>query len=171
MLKEIELKAKEFENVDEVVKALRNVQTKKSRLSQQKSRKDYEIKMTQLLQEEQLLKEVKNYFEPKKTFVTHMTQSDIEKLNFDETMKAIKSIQSKKCNTQWLENNEDFENACKIEEMLLEHKKNVKPIEENVVKKSTIQNLINHIQKQETKISKEYIIELLEKVNQDQLEF
>lgn len=164
MLKEIEQKAKELENLENCIKELRNVQTKKCRLQNQKSRKDYESQMTKLLKEEQLLKEVRNYFEPKRTFVTKMTRSDIEQLNFDETIKAIKSIQSKKCNSQWMEDKTELENALEIEEMLLEHKKNVKPIEENVVKKSTIQDLIRHFESQETKVSKEYVIQQLQKL-------
>ena len=44
-----------------------------------------------------IAKRVLEYFEPKKLTVTTMIQSDIDQLDYDETMKAIKSIQSKKC--------------------------------------------------------------------------
>ena len=92
MLKNIEKLAKSFENVEEVRKAIRSVQTQKSRMKQQKSRKDYDERMTEILQKEQLLKEVRDYFEPKTTPVPKMTKKDIELLNWDETQKAIKSI-------------------------------------------------------------------------------
>lgn len=162
----IEKVAKSYENVEEVKKAIRSLQSRKSRLRKQKSRKDYEEKMTEILQQEQLLKEVRDYFEPKTIPVPKMTQKDIELLNYEETLKAIKSIQSKKCNVQHLteniNDNEEYKKACQIEKWLLEHKENIKPIEETVVRKSDINDLIDHLQKQEEKISTEYVIELLE---------
>ena len=45
--------AKMYANVEEVKKALRSIQSKKSRLKKQKGRNDYEEKMTKILQEEQ----------------------------------------------------------------------------------------------------------------------
>ena len=165
MLKNIEKVAKSYDNVEEVKKAIRSLQTQKSRLKQQKNRKDYDEKMTEILQKEQLLKEVRDYFEPKTIPVPKMTKKDIELLNYDETLKAIKSIQSKKCNVQHLteniNDNIEYQKACQIESWLLEHKQNIKPIEETVVRKSEINDLIDHLQNQEEKVSKEYIISLL----------
>lgn len=168
MLKNIEEVAKNFNSVEEVKKALRSIQSKKSRLKKQKSRSDYDQLMTELLQKEQLLKEVRDYFEPKKTPVTQMTKKDIELLNYDETIKAIKSIQSKKClvqhATERLEDNEEYKRACQIEQWLLEHKKKIKPIEETVVRKSDINDLIEHLKNQNETISTGYVISLLEKL-------
>ena len=168
MLKNIEQVAKSYANVEEVKKAIRSLQSRKSRLKKQKSRKDYEELMTEILQQEQLLKEVRDYFEPKTIPVPEMTQKDIELLNYDETLKAIKSIQSKKClvqhATENIEDNEEYKKACEIEKMLLEHKKKIKPIEETVVRKSDINDLINHLQNQGTKIETKYVIDLLEKL-------
>jgi len=168
MLKNVEQVAKNYANVEEVKKAIRSLQSRKSRLKKQKSRKDYEELMTEILQQEQLLKEVRDYFEPKAIPVPKMTKSDIELLNYEETLRAIKSIQSKKCNVQHLtekiEDNEEYKKACEIEEMLLEHKKKIKPIEETVVRKSDINSLIDHLQNQEEKISTQYVIGLLEEL-------
>ena len=165
MLKNVEQVAKNYANVEEVKKAIRSLQTRKSRLKQQKKRKDYNELMTEVLQKEQLLKEVRNYFEPKKIFVTQMTKKDIELLDYDETLKAIKSIQSKKCNvqhaTERIEDNVEYKKACQIESWLLEHKKNIKPIEETVVRKSEINDLIDHLQNQDTKIETKYVVSLL----------
>ena len=167
-MKNIQKIAKKYENVEEVKKAIRSVQSRKSRLKKQKSREDYKEKMTEILQKEQLLKEVRDYFEPKTIPVPKMTKSDIELLDYDETMKAIKSIQSKKCNVQHatenINDNEEYQKACQIESWLLEHKENIKPIEETVVRKSKINDLIDHLQKQEEKISTEYVINLLEEL-------
>ncbi len=168
MLKNIEKVAKSYKNVEEVKKAIRSLQSRKSRLKKQKGRKDYDEKMTEILQQEQLLKEVRDYFEPKTIPVPKMTKSDIELLDYDETLKAIKSIQSKKCNVQHLteniNDNEEYKRACQIENWLLEHKQNIKPIEETVVRKSEINDLIDHLQKQEEKISTEYVVSLLEEL-------
>jgi hypothetical protein len=165
MLKNVEQMAKSFSDVEEVKKAIRSLQSRKSRLKKQKGRADYEELMTEILQEEQLLKEVRDYFEPKSIPVPEMTQEDIELLNYEETLRAIKSIQSKKClvqhATERIEDNVEYQKACEIERMLLEHKKKVKPIEETVVRKSDINDLINHLENQEEKIAKEYVIGLL----------
>ena len=168
MLKNIEQVAKSYGNVEEVKKAIRSLQSRKSRLKKQKGREDYEELMIEILQREQLLKEVRDYFEPKTIPVPKMIQEDIELLDYDETLKAIKSIQSKKCNVQHLteniNDNEEYKKACQIENWLLEHKQNIKPIEETVVRKSEINDLIDHLQNQEEKISTGYVISLLEKL-------
>ena len=166
MLKNIEKVAKNYADVEEVKKAIRSLQSRKSRLKKQKGRKDYDEKMTEILQQEQLLKEVRDYFEPKTIPVPKMTQKDIELLDYDETLKAIKSIQSKKClvqhATERIEDNVEYQKACEVERMLLEHKKNIRPVEETVVRKSDINDLINHLENQEEMISTKYVISLLE---------
>lgn len=168
MLKNIEKVAKDYNNVEEVKKAIRSLQSQKSRLKKQKGREDYDELMTEILQKEQLLKEVRDYFEPKTKPVPEMTKEDIELLNYEETLRAIKSIQSKKCLVQHLtaniDDNEEYKKACQIESWLLEHKQNIKPIEETVVRKSDINDLINHLQNQDEKISTKYVIDLLEKL-------
>lgn len=167
-MRNIQEVAKSFKDAEEVKRALRSLQSKKSRLKKQKGRKDYETLMTELLKEEQVLKEVRDYFEPKKTPVTQMSPKDIELLNYEETMRAIKSIQSKKCLVQHLTNNindnEEYKRACQIEQWLLEHKKNIRPVEETVVRKSDINSLIDHLQTLEEKVSTGYIISLLEEL-------
>lgn len=168
MLKNIEEAAKMYKDVEEVKKAIRSLQSQKSRLKKQKSRSDYDQLMTEILQKEQLLKEVRDYLEPKRKPVTQMTWDDIQLLNYDETIKAIKSIQSKKClvqhATERLEDNVEYQKACEIERMLLEHKQNIKPVEDTVVKKSEINDIIEHLRNQNETISTEYVISLLEKL-------
>ena len=167
-MKNIQEVAKNFNNVEEVRKAVRAVQSRKSRLKKQKGREDYDEKMTEILKEEQILKEVREYFEPKQIPVTQFTEKEVEKLNYEETLKAIKSIQSKKCNVQFatenIEDNEEYQKACEIEEMLKEHKEKIQPINEYVVRKSEIQDLINHFENLEEEISKEYVVKQLEQL-------
>lgn len=165
MLKEVQEMAKKFETVEQVKKELKKVQSIKCRLAKQKEREDYDTEMTKVVKKEQLLKEVRSYLEPKKLTVTTMTFEQIQTLNYDDTVKAIKSIQSKKClsqyNTKNLDENVEYQQALRIEEMLKEHRQNIKPLEDTVIRKSDIMNLIEHIEIQEEKISKAYILELL----------
>lgn len=167
-LKEVQKEYNNYQNIEEVRKAIRSVQTQKTRMKKQKTRADYNDRMNEILQREQILKEVRTMFEPKRKFVTEFTQEDVEQLNYEETMKAIKSIQSKKSNTQFLtdniETNEEYQSALKIEQMLLEHKENVQPIEDYVVRKSDVETLINKLENMEDKIDKDFILEKLQEL-------
>ena len=171
MLLNISELSEKFSSPQEVRKELRRVQSVKCRLKKQKARKDYEDRMKEILEYEQALKEVRDYFEPKKKPVTQMTWADIQQLSYEQTLRAIKSIQSKKCNTQFLtENiadNTEYQKACQIEKMLLEHKRQVKPIENTVIRKSEIMNLIDHIENLEPKIDRDYVLDLLRKLVQE----
>ena len=164
MLKNVEEKMKEFQNLEEIKRELKRLQSLKCNLKKNKFQKDYEAKMTAILQEEQLMKEVRDLFNPKKKFVTELTQEDVDRLDWDETIKAIKSIQSKKYHTRWLTpvegDNDEYRSACQIEEMLLNHKKEVRPIEETVVRKSDVQTIIETIENSGN-LSQEEILRLL----------
>ena len=164
MLKNVEEKMKEFQNLEEIKRELKRLQSLKCNLKKNKFQKDYEAKMTAILQEEQLMKEVRDLFNPKKKFVTELTQEDVDRLDWDETIKAIKSIQSKKYHTRWLTpvegDNDEYRSACRIEEMLLNHKNEVRPIEETVVRKSDIQTIIDTIENSGN-LSQEEILRLL----------
>lgn len=165
-LKEIEKVANELNNdMEEVRKALKRVASAKCRLAKQKFKPSYNDEMRKILEEEQVLKEVRNLLDPKEKTTTTFEQEDVDRLDYDETIKAIKSIQSKKTLTRWLTDkegdNDEFRNACRIEKMLLEHKDNIKPIEETVVRKSDLVTIIDTI-KSSGKLSQERIVELLE---------
>ena len=165
MLKNVEMKAIELgQDLEAVKKELKRVASVKCRLLKQKGLPNYEEKMEEVLKEEQLLKEVRTYLVGTKKTVTTYTQEDVDSLTYDETVKALKSIQSKKSLTRWLTttegDNDEFRSACKIEEMLKEHIKNVKPIEDNTVRKSDIQSVIDTIEST-GKISTEKILEML----------
>ena len=165
MLKNVEMKANELgQDLENVKRELKRVASVKCRLLKQKGRPDYEEAMESVLKEEQLLKEVRTYLTGSKKTVTTFTQEDVDQLTYDETVKALKSIQSKKSLTRWLTteegDNDEFRSACKIEEMLKEHIKSVKPIEDNTVRKSDIQNVIDTIETTGD-ISTERILEML----------
>ena len=170
MLKNVEMKAIELGNDIEAVKReLKRVASVKCRLLKQKGLKDYEERLEACLKEEQLLKEVRTYIVGTKKTVTTFEQADVDALTYDETVKALKSIQSKKSLTKWLTDtegdNDEYRHACKIEEMLKEHVKSVKPIEDNTVRKSEIQRVIDTIEST-GKISTEKILEMLRELAQ-----
>lgn len=124
----------------EVQKALKRIASTKCRLKQAPGKVDYQINMTAALQEEQLLKNVKAYLSHPRKTVNDLTAEDIAAMNYDEVIKAIRSIQSKKTHTKWADDCERDENglhipgtgamyqeACRIEQMLLERKYELKP--------------------------------------------
>ncbi len=166
-LKEIEKKANELKTTENVARELKRVQSLKCRLKKQKGRADYSDKMTEILQQEQLLKEVRQLLNPKKKPITQYEQADVDKLDYDETIKAIRSIQSKKTLSRWLTDvegdNDEFRNAVRIEKMLIERREMIKPVDENNVRKTEIQTIIDTIESS-GKISQEKILELLKKL-------
>lgn len=146
-MKNVEAKAKELGNdVANVKRELKRVASLKCRLKKQSGRSDYEDSLTKLLKEEELLKQVRQLLTVKPKSVTEFEQSDVDNLDYDETVKALKSIQSKKSNSAWLTtefgDNDEFRHACKIEQMLKAHREVVKPVADGVVRKSEIQALI-----------------------------
>ena len=164
-IKNIEAKAQELNfDVEVVKKELKRVQSAKCIHLKKKGLPNYEQKLAEILAEEQLLKEVRTFIAGHKKTVTTFTQDDVDQLTYDETVKALKSIQSKKSLTKWLTekegDNDQYRDACRIEEMLKEHIKQVKPIEDNTVRKSEIQNVIDTIESTGN-ISIEKVLEML----------
>lgn len=146
-LKEIEKVAEEFGNsVEALNRELKRTASKKCRLKKFQHSATYQADMQAVLDYEHVLKEAKLLLSPKEKFVTSFTQEDVDKLDYDQTMKAIKSIQSKKCNTAMLTGtygeNEEYKNAERIEAMLLEHKKNVKPVETAYIRRSDLDKIL-----------------------------
>jgi hypothetical protein len=102
--------------------------------------------MTKVLQKEQMLKEVRQLLEPKELTVTTMSAEQIAKLDYAETVRAIKSIQSKKCLNKFQPNSPAFKSACEIELLLIAHRKTVAEVPVEQVRKSDIINLIEDLQ-------------------------
>lgn len=161
----IEKKALEFNNdLESVKKEIKRLQSIKCRLLKQKGRSDYEEALENVLKEIQVMSEVRRLLDPKEKSVTNFTQEDVDVLDYDETIKAIKSIQSKKSLTRWLTtiegDNDEYREACKIENMLLEHKKLMKPVDETQIRKSDLNVVIETIENTKD-ISRERILEML----------
>ena len=162
-LRIIEKKADELgRDMETVIKEIKRVQSAKCRLKKFKGRSDYDVKMTAILQEEEVLKEVRQLLDPKEKPVTMYTEEDVKMLDFDETVKALKSIQSKKCLTKYdPDNQEGYKKACEIEAWLNEHKKSVKPVDTAYIRRTDLQTVIDTI-KETGDIKVETIIEMLE---------
>ena len=166
-LKKVEEKANELKTVENVAKELKRIQSRKCRLKKQKGKSTYEAEMTEVIKQEQLLKEVRQLLDPKEKPVTMYEQADVDKLDYDETIKAIRSIQSKKTLSRWLTDvecdNDEFRNAVRIEKMLIERREIIKPVDENNVRKTEIQTIIDTIESS-GELSQKQILELLNKL-------
>ena len=164
-LKDIEKVAQKFDNdVLAIGKELKRVQSIKCRLKKQKGKSTYEEEMTKVISYEQILKEARQLLDPKEKPVTMYDQNDVDQLDYDETIKAIRSIQSKKTLSKWLTDvegdNDEYRNACKIEKMLLEHKETIKPVEPEYIRKTDLQTIIDTIESSGN-LTQERIVELL----------
>ena len=164
-LKEVEKVAQKFDNdLVQINKELKRVASIKSRLKKQKGRSNYEEEMTKVLGYYQVLVEAKQLIDPKDKKVTQYTQEDVDQLDYDETVKAIRSIQSKKTNSRWLTtvegDNDEYRKACEIEKMLIEHRNMVRPVDDEYIRKTDLQTVIDTIESS-GKVSQERILELL----------
>ena len=162
---EIEKVAKKFNNdLEAVAKELKRVQSLKCRLKKQKGKKTYEKEMTEAVKYEQVLKEVRQLLDPKEKPVTMYTQEDVDQLDYDETVKAIRSIQSKKALTKWLTDvegdNDEYRKAVEIEKMLITRRESTKPVDNEYIRKTDVQTIIDTIESS-GKLSQERIVEML----------
>ena len=168
-LKEVEKIAKELGTKEAVAKELKRIQSIKCRLKKQKGKSTYEQEMQEVLKQEQVLKEARQLLDPKEKHVTQYEQADVDRLDQDETIKAIRAIQSKKTLSRWLTtvegDNDEFRNACRIEKMLIERREMIKPVDKNNVRKTEIQTIIDTIESSGN-LSQEKILELLKSIIQ-----
>lgn len=149
-LKSVQETAEKFNNdVLEIGKELKRVQSIKCRLKKMSGRKDYDEKMTETLKYEQVLKQARQLLDPKEKPVTMYEQSDVDQLDYDETIKAIRSIQSKKTLSKFLTevpgDNDEYRNACRIEKMLIERRNSIKPVDNEYIRKTDLQTIIDTI--------------------------
>ena len=168
MLENVEKKMMELNcDMELVRKELKRIQSIKCRLKKQKGKSTYENDMKSILAEEQLVKEVRDLIAPHEKPSTQLTKEDIKDFDYDQTMRSIRSIQSKKTLSQYLTevqfDNDEYRNACQIEEWLLEHKMTVKPLDQNQVYKSQIQMVIETIENN-LELSNQEVIRLLQEI-------
>lgn len=159
----VEMKAQELNNdMNEVKRELKRVASIKSRLKRQQGKLTFEQEMNEVLQYEELLKEVRSHLNNgSNKSVPQYTEEDIQVLSYDETIRAIKSIQSKKSLSKWLTpiegDNDEYRNACRVEELLRAHKETLQPSSINSVSKNDIQSIVDMSEE----LSKDELIEML----------
>lgn len=149
-LKAVEKTANEFNNdLTAIALELRKIQSAKCRLKKQSGRSNYNELMTDVLKREELLKAARQLLDPKEKPVTMYEQADVDMLDYDETVKALRSIQSKKALTRWLTDvdgdNDEFRNACRIEKMLQERRDSIRPVDNEYIRKTDLQTIIDTI--------------------------
>lgn len=167
-LKEIEKVAEAYGNdLAALKRAIKAVQSRKCLHLKKKGLPDYQAKLDEILREEQNLKEAIRLLDPKEKTTTEFTKEDIDKLDYDQTIKAIRSIQSKKTHTRWKTtvegDNDEFRAACKIEQMLQEHRDSIKPVDEAYIRKTELQAIIDTIESSGS-VSQERILEMLKEL-------
>lgn len=149
--------------IEEIKKEIKRLASVKSRLKKQVGKSSYAEDMQKVLEQEAALKELKSTLEgTTKRSVTQYTIEDVQELSYEEVIKAIKSIQSKKSNSRWLTtiegDNEEYRAACRIERMLKDRRDELVPTPVSI--KCDLQNILN----QANDLSKEELIEALQKL-------
>lgn len=147
--------------IEQIKKELKRLASIKCRLKKQVGKASYADDMQKVVDQENKLKELKASLETdKKKVVTQYTLEDVQQLSYDEVLRAIKSIQSKKSNTRWLTpiegDNEEYRTACRIEQMLKDRRAELVPTEVSL--KLDIQNILN----QSTNMSKDELVEAIQ---------
>jgi len=159
-----EVSAKFQDDTDALARELKRVQSIKCRLKRQKGKATYQEQMTEVLAYEQVLKEARQLLEPKAKSVTRFTQEDVDQLDYDETIKAIRSIQSKKTLTRWLTDvegdNDEYRSAVAIEAMLVAHRAEVAPVDEGHIRKTDLTTVIETIE-ESGKVSQAQVLKML----------
>ena len=169
-LKKIQETLTKFNNdIESINREIKKIQSIKCRLKKQKFKSSYNSEMSEILKYEQIVKEAKSLLNPREKFVTEYNEQDVNVLTLDQTIHAIRSIQSKKTLSKFLvenlEENSIYQNAKTIEDLLIAHKNVLIQTNQDIdkVKKTEIVSIIETIENNET-LSKEELIRLLEKL-------
>ena len=126
----------------DIYSRLRSISSAKTRLRKNSRLPSNVVKLSELLIEEDTLKqERRNIQEPKKSFTT-LTSEEIQLLDYEETRRAIESIRSKKSNTRHMEDQSEFNSATNIETLLVNHRNSLAPVGNEAVKLSTLRELL-----------------------------
>lgn len=130
------------QRLTEIYSRLRSISSAKTRLRKNSRLPSNVVKLSELLIEEDALKQERKHIqEPKKTFTT-LNAEDVCLLDYEETRRAIESIRSKKSNTRHMEDQSEFNAASHIEELLVAHRSELTPGDNTSIKLSTIRELL-----------------------------
>jgi hypothetical protein len=172
---EILTKATELNNdIFKVNKELKRIASVKCRLKKMPGRATFEIDLANVLKEEELLKSVRDYLVGPRKNVNTLDADEIALMDYEEVCKAIRSIQSKKTHTKLAEDclkddkglfipgsGDQYKEACRIEQMLLDRRAELKPVDNVRLRKSDLQALLDSM-KCATDMTAEDVIERIE---------
>lgn len=165
LAEEMSVLVEKYTSVDEVKRLIANLQNKKC-LDKKKRAvgKCDNAEIEDCIKAIDKLQDVKSYLEPKKKTAMSLTVEEISKLTYQEVEKAIKSVQSKKTMAGYIEDEEErnrvYTEVIRQEELLKEHRYEVAPLDENVIRKSTINDLIRTVETMD--ITKQQVLDMLE---------
>ena len=155
-----------FDSIDKINLELKRVQSVKCRIKKLRSKPGTQDELKKVLLYEDELKQARNALKPKAVSVPDMTKNDISQLDYDQTIRALRSIQSKKTLTKYIgevpEQNEEYKKACEVEQMLKEHRETLAPIDEKSVRKTEIQAIVEALQT--TDLNQDQIADMLKKL-------
>lgn len=134
-------KAEELGNsIEAVTREIKRVASVKCRLNKMPGRSDYALKMASVTEEEELLKAVRDLLKGEPNNTSTLTEDKIASMEYDEVIRAIRSIQSKKTHTKYADDclkdeeglfipgsGESYKEACRIEDMLKARREELKP--------------------------------------------
>lgn len=146
------------DSIVEVQRELKRIASIKCRINKMPGRSDYQVQLTAILQEEQLVKNVRDYLKGPAKNVNTLTEAQIAVMSYDEVMAALNCIWSKKVHTRWAEDCERdknglfipgtgkaFKEACRIEELLKERRAELKPAVKGLVSKTKLLAFIDNL--------------------------
>jgi hypothetical protein len=141
--------------MEDVKKELKRLAAIKCRLKKQRGKASYDVEMRKVIEEEIAVKDLREQMTNKRKSVTNYDETDVAGLSYDETVKAIKSIQSKKSLTKWLTDiegdNDEYREACRIEQLLKQHRDILQPATKTI--KESLGILIEEIEANELDVS------------------
>ena len=144
-------KAEELDyDISNVQRELKRLASIKCRLKKMPYKPNFDAEMTSVLKEEHLVKNVRDYINGPRKNVNTLTQEDVDKMTIDDVIKALKAIQSKKYHTKWLTDtpgdNDQYHEACRIEDMLKTRRDALQPKNCNVIHKLEIHKFLDMLE-------------------------
>lgn len=163
-------KAEELNNsVEKVNKELKRVASIKCRLRKMPGRADYATQLQRIEEDENLLKQVRDYLKGPKKNVNTLTEEAISTMDYITVCKAIRAIQSKKTHTRYADDclrdsnglfipgsGESYKEACRIESLLKERREEIKPESSKVYYETDIHELIDRLEESDMTDAERY---------------
>lgn len=163
-------KANELNNsVEAVYREIKKVASQKCRLKKMPGRVDYAVELKRIEDDEELLKQVRDYLKGPKKNVNTLSDEAIAVMDYISVCKAIRAIQSKKTHTKYADDclrdknglfipgsGESYKEACRIENLLKARRDEVKPEDSAVFFASDVYDLIDRLEESDMTDAERY---------------